>query len=341
MMTSKSSKVDIKEILYGFCVSQCLYVAASLRIADCLTEGPKTCTCLAEITGSDAGAIRRVLRTLANINVFREESDDSYALTEMSEMMRSDVEGSIHTEVMHMLNPTSWASWGDLLFSVKTGKASFPRIYGEDAWSYRLHHPEVNTVFEAMAEEMSRREELSVLRHMDIPEGSRIVDVGGGKGELIAAILARHPGLSGVLFDSHHIASGAAEILRKAGVEKRCRVESGDFFRGIPKGGDIYILKAVIHNWDDEKAVTILRNCGEAMEYSARIVLVERVLGRSGNAAAGVMDLHMLVIHGGKERTRGEYKSLLEAAGFELDKVVETPSGLSLIEGVPAWRPGR
>ena len=339
-MTPDTIQDRLKETVYGFCLSQCVYVAAELGIADCLREGPKSCAELAELTGSHTASLCRLLRALASKGIFSEDEDGCFMLTPLAGILRTDTEESIRGEVLHMLHPSSWAAWGELLHSVRTGEAAFSRIFGEDAWTYRSRHPEISAVFNTMATAMSKQEADAILPHLDLTNVGQIVDVGGGKGELIANLLLYQANLRGILFDQPQIVAGAEEVLQAAGVADRCRIESGDFFIGVPKDGDMYLLKAVIHNWTNEQAIAILRNCRQVMSSHARIVLIESVLDPAGPAAGNLKDLHMLVIHGGQERTRGEFGALLDASGFCLSNVVTTASGISIIEGIPTGQAG-
>ncbi len=335
-MISNSDREKLSQIVFGFGLSQGVYVSVSLGIADCLRDGSKTYAELAELTGSHPDALRRFLRFLAFNGIFREDEEGRIHLTPLAELLRTDSEGSMRAEILHMLNHSSWAAWGELLYSVKSGEAAFPRVFGEDAWSYRARYPEAGDLFDAMAAEMSKQEAKSVLLHLDFSGADRIVDVGGGKGELISTILSSYPNLRGILFDQPHIVAHADEVLLAAGVNDRCQVEKGDFFKEIPENGDMYLLKGIIHNQNDAAASEILRNCREAMPTHARIVIIESVLDQSGSAAGSFMDLHMLIIHKGKERTREEFRTLLESSGFRWKGIVGTSSGVSLIEGVPA-----
>jgi precorrin-6B methylase 2 len=334
-MTSDALKAELKEIVYGFALSQCVHAAAALGIADCLEDGPKTCDELAEITGSHPASLRRLMRVLAGVGVFIEDESGRFGLTPLGELLRTDAEDSMRAEVLHMLNPSSWAPWGQLLQSVRTGQATFPEIFGEDVWAYRSRRPEIGDVFDAMATAMSKQQASAILERLDLSNVGRIVDVGGGTGELMAHILAHKTSLRGVLFDRPHVVAGAGKILETAGVQGRCQMVSGDFFVEVPKGGDLYLLKAIIHDWNDDKAKAILRNCRQAMSSHARIVLVESVLDPAESAAGNFMDLHMLVIHGGKERTSAEFRALYEESGFRLKGISKTSAGLSLIEGIP------
>jgi precorrin-6B methylase 2 len=335
-MRSPALQAELKGMVYGFWMSQCVYVAAILGIADCLKDGPKTCAELAGLTRSHPAALCRLLRALASIGIFSEDENGRFMFTPLAELLRTDTDGSIHAEVLHMLDPSSWAPWGQLLHSVRTGEAAFPKIFGEDVWEYRARHPEISAIFDTMATVMSKHEVDVILQHLDLSNVGRIIDVGGGKGALIAEILSRHTNLRGVLFDQPHVVAGADALLQAAGVADRCRIEPGDFFNKVPKDGDMYLLKAIIHNWNNEAAVAILRNCRQAMSSHARIVVVESVLDPARPTFGNLMDLHMLVIHGGQERTPAGFGALFDASGFRLRNILTTATDMSLIEGIPA-----
>jgi hypothetical protein len=325
----------LKGIIYGFQISQCIYCAAVLGIADHLYGSPKTSEELAEITLTDSFALQRLLRSLTHHGIFKEDETGRFGLTPLAELLRTDADGSLRTEIIHMLHPSSWKPWGELLQSVRTGKAAFPGIFGTDVWNYRAQNPEIGAIFDDMAMVMSKAEAEELLGHLDLTNCKEIIDVGGGKGGLIAAILSCRTNLRGVLLDQPHVLAGAEELLREAGVANRCRVEPGDFFSTIPRCGDIYLLKSILHNWNDEAAVTILKNCRQAMTSNARIVLVESLVDPA-KPSPDCIDIHMLVIHGGKQRTSVEFEALFDTSGFRLQNIVNMASAASLIVGVPA-----
>lgn len=316
-------------------MSQCVYAATALGIADCLKDGPKTCAEIASLTSSYPDTLRRLLRALADMGIFSEDERGRFSLTQLGGLLRADAEGSMKAEILHMLHPSLWGSWGQLLQSVKSGKAAFPEIFGENVWAYRSDNPEAGSAFEKMAAEKSKQQADIILQYLDLANVQQVIDVGGGKGELIANILSNNRKLRGLLFDRADVLAGADDLLEAAGAADRCMAIGGDFFNEIPKGGDLYLLKAVIHNWDDENALAILRNCRKAMSSNARIVLLEYVLDSKSLSDIIIMDLHMLVLHGGKERTSSEFASLLDASGFRLKNILTTSCGISLIEGIP------
>ncbi len=332
----------LRDLAYGFWASQCLYVVAELGIAERLADGPKKAAELADLAHCHAGALERVLRALATIGVLRRSEDGSFALTPQAELLRARAEGSVHAEVPHLLDPSCWGAWGRLLHSVRTGEAAFPAAFGTDAWTYRARHPEVRAVFDRMATAASKRRAAALDERIDLAGAREIVDVGGGTGALLDELLAGRPTLRGVLLDLPEVVAGAGDLLAAAGVADRCRVGSGSFIEEVPAGGDVYLLKAILHDWNDEAAIAILATCRRAMGPDARLWVIESLLDTEATATPSVrahlMDLHMLVMHGGRERSAAELAALLEAAGFRPGRIaIAGPgAGPSAIEGVPA-----
>lgn len=334
-MTTTGTGEKVREILRGFMASQCLAVATELGVADGLAGGPRTAEELAAATGVHPDALRRLLRALVSLGLLREDVSGRVLLGPSGELLRCDVAGSLREEILQVLHHTSWASWGALGESVRTGRPAFPALYGTDAWSWRARHPEAGATFDAMAERNSRRAAASLGEHLDLAGVRCLVDVGGGTGGLLAELLVRRPELRGILLDRPGVVAAAPALLAAAGVAERCRVEGGDFLSAVPPGGDLYLLRGVLHDWDDAAATTILRNCRRAMSAAARLVLVESLLEQEPAAAVALLDLHMLVIHGGRERTGEEFRILLEASGFRLKSIRRTDDGATLVEGTP------
>jgi precorrin-6B methylase 2 len=323
-------------MLIGYRVSQCLYVATKLGIAEHLASGARSSAELAERTGAHGPTLLRLLRALACFEIVQEVEGDAFALTAAGELLCSDAAGSVRREVLYHAHAACWQPWGRLLDAVRTGEPSFERVFHTDAWDYRAEHPEVNELFNDAMEAHSAQQRDVILSHADLSDVRSVVDVGGGTGALVAALLAQNEHLRAILFDQAHVVSGAAAVLRAAGVEDRCELASGSFLESIPPGGDLYILKAVLHNWNDERARIILGNCRAAMGTGARLLVVEWLLQPAMASRGVLLDLHMLVILGGRERTAAEYESLLSSAGFEPSKVTNTISGFSLIEATAA-----
>jgi hypothetical protein len=326
--------LELRRLANGFQVTQAIHVAATLEIADLLADGPRSSDGLAAATGSDPDALYRLLRALAAVGVFREEEDRRFAQTELSEGLRSDAPDGIAGWAAFVGRPSYWQAWGNLLHSVRTGENAFRHVHGTDVWSYRAERPEENAVFNRAMQALTRSSNQALVEAYDFGRFGTIVDVGGGNGTLLALLLARYPSLEGVLFDQPHVVAGAGEALGAAGVADRCRVVAGSFFDGIPAGADAYVLKAIIHDWQDEESVAILRRCREVVPDSGALLVIERVLGPpNADAAAKLSDLNMLVAAGGRERNLDEFESLFAATGFRLAGATPTGSGLSVIEG--------
>jgi hypothetical protein len=323
-------------MLHGYQVSQALYVAATLGIADLLAGGPRSAEELAGQVGAHGPTLHRLLRLLASLGVFAEDDAGHFGLTPLAECLRSDAPGSQRDWAIMVCGPSFWASWGDLLTSVRTGEVAFPRVHGMDRWNYLARHPEEGAVFDAAMTANTALESEAVVGGYDFSAFGVVADVGGGAGGLLATLLAAHPSMRGILFDRLQVVAVAPALLARAGVAERCEVVGGDFFESVPEGADAYVLKSVIHDWEDEQGVAILRTCRSAMADRATLLLVERVI-RPGNAPdpAKFMDLLMLVMNGGRERTADDFARLLAAAGFRLANVTSTASPLSIIEARP------
>lgn len=334
MSDGRSPSAELTRLVNGYQVSQAIHVAATLGIADLLADGPRTSDALAAETDTHAESLYRVLRALAGVGVLAEDDGRTFALTQLGESLRSDAPESVRGWAAHVGRPYYFQAWGNLLHTVRTGENAFRAAHGVDAWEYRAQHPEDGERFDDAMTDLARKATAGVLEGHDFARYGIVVDVGGGHGALLAAILARHPGARGVLFDQPHVVAGTGPVLEAAGVADRCRVEAGSFFDSVPEGGDAYLLKWVLHDWDDEEAAAILRACRRAMGEAARLLVLERDLGSPNEApVAKLSDLNMLVVLGGRERGIDDYAALFDANGFELVGATPTRAGLSVIEG--------
>jgi len=325
--------VQLFEIATGFMKAQAIYVAAKLGIADLLKDGPKKVDELANITGVHSNSLYRLLRALASIGIFAERGDGNFELTPMASTLQSDMPMSLRPYVLLLGDKSWWDPWGNLLHSVKTGEAAFDHIFGMSYSKYLKMHPDIAKIFNECMTSVSRAHNPAIVESYDFSRFQKIVDVGGGHGNLLTAILKAYPTLTGILFDLPHVANSINKLDVKT--SRRCEIISGDFFEKVPAGGDAYILKQVIHDWSDEISIKILRNCHKAMAENGRLLIIEAVI-EPGNAqsTSKFFDLHMLVTSpGAKERTESELRSLLKAAGFELSKIIPTPSSFCIIEG--------
>ncbi|MEW6273040.1 MAG: methyltransferase [Thermodesulfobacteriota bacterium] len=253
----------------GHYVPRALYVAAKLGIADLLKDGPRSATELAAATGTQAGALRRVLRLLVSTGLFDEREDGAFALTDLSQCLRSDVPGSARSIVLLFTGPRIQESWGELEYCVRTGEPAFRKRGVDDPFADMAKDPEATAVFDAAMADGTRFAAMAVAATYDFSQLGTLVDVGGGNGALLIGILSAHPHLRGVVFDQQHAVERARGQIAAAGLADRCTAAAGDFFAAVPEGGDAYVLKHVIHDWDDERAVAILRNCRSAMRDDA------------------------------------------------------------------------
>ena len=327
--------IVLMQMATGYVISQALYVAAKLKIADLLKDGPRTSTELAQAAGADERFLYRTLRALASLGVFAETEEGSFTLTPTAELLRTDVQGSMHAMVVWMNEPFHWRVYEEMLGAVKTGKLAFEQVFGMGPFPYFVANPEVAKIFDDAMTSFSLITAPAVAAAYDFSSVKKIVDVAGGHGLLISSILKSNPHLEGVLFDMPTVIEGAGRLIEEAGVTARCEKVAGDFFESVPGGGDAYIMKHIIHDWDDERALVILRNCHRAMTENGRLLLVEVVLPPGNEPSFGkIMDIEMMLLPGGSERTEAEYRELFAAAGFQLTRVVPTASPASIIEGV-------
>jgi hypothetical protein len=328
-------------MIMGFRVTQIIYVAAKLSIADLLEAGPQTVDALAQSTGTHAPSLYRLLRALASNGIFAEDEEGRFALTPMAELLQTGVPGSLRPAVLVFGEPSRWRAWGEMLYSVTTSEPAFKHIHGMDSWDYWAQHPDLSANFNDYMTANTSPQTASIVAAYDFSGGQgtkidRLVDVGGGHGILISAILKANPHLHGILCDAPHVVTGARPILEAAGVLDRCEIVPCDFFSSVPAGGDAYMMKFIIHDWDDEHALTILKNCRRATPDHGRLLIIERIIPPGNDPDQGKMtDLQMLVSHGGRERTVEEFKALFEDAGFDLTTIIPTRGQLSVIEGKP------
>ena len=327
----------LRQLIMGSRVTQLIYVAAKLGLADHLEQGPRTPDALAQAVGAQPEALYRLLRALASIGLFAETEDGAFRLTPLAELLLTNPAGSVRGLAILYGEEWLWQAYGHMLYSVQTGRSAFEHIHGESLYDYLGHHPAAEAKFQAAMSGYSAQEAAAVLAAYDFSGLGTVVDVGGGHGTLVAALLEANPQLAGVVFDVASVVAAAQRRLADAGLAARATCVAGDFFAALPSGGDAYLLKSVLHNWDDAAAARILRRCRQAMSRRARLLVIERVIP-SGNAPseAKLFDINMLVTVGGQERTEREYRALFQASGFDLTQIIPTYSPLSLIEGVPA-----
>lgn len=328
--------VRLQHLITGYWVSAAIGVAVELGLADLLADGPHASTDLATATGTHPAALYRLLRTLASVGLFTEEASGCFALTEMGALLRKDHSESLYGFTRYACGDREWRLFGDLRYSVETGQAAQHHVFGISGRAYWGQHPEERVIFDAAMRSIATQVMGAVVRAYDFSPFRTLVDVGGGHGALLTAILSVTPGLRGILLDLPGVAEGATPHLAAAGVLDRCEVVGGDMFTAVPGGGDAYMFSRVIHDWDDARAAAALANCRRAMGPAGTLLLVEEVLPSGDAPAYGKLsDLNMLVGPGGQERTEAEYRALYTAAGFELTQIIPTQSRISIIVGVP------
>jgi len=316
----------------GAMAAQAVYVAAKLGIADLLAKVPKTIEDLAAATHTHGPILRRLLSALACMGLFEEDGAGRFHNSELSETLRSDHPESIRPWAIMLGAPFIWRPAGELMQATSATQPVFSSLFGEGFFNYLGTHPEDAKIFGAAMAASSRATAAAVIATYDFSRFKRVVDVGGGQGAFLAGVLAANPNLRGVLFDLPAAVAGAS-VLRNGDFAGRCEIVAGNFFEGIPKGGDAYVLKGVIHGWSDENALKILKNCRASMEPDGTLILLEVVL--DGEPGRAMLDLLMLVLAAGRERTESDFKALLEQAGFSLSRVIPTPWS-ALIEARPA-----
>jgi O-methyltransferase domain/Dimerisation domain len=315
----------LRALIGGYRLSQAIYVATRLGIPDLLADGPREIDELARVTQSHAPSLRRVLLALVAAGVLDKVGPRQVALAPVGMTLRADVPGSRRASVLFLLNESHWRPWGHLLHTVRTGETAFAHAHGASLFDYLAAHPEEASLFNAGMAGNSPAHARLVAASYDFSRMKRVVDVAGGRGRLLAMILAQNAQLRGILFDLPHVIDDARQLIGEAGVADRCEFVAGNFFEAVPEGCDAYILRNIIHDWDDDRAVAILASCRRAMAAGARLILVERYVPDDPREAPAIFihaDLEMLVNVGGQERTTKEYAALLTRSGLQLTPTI-------------------
>lgn len=341
-MSDKPAPAVFLDLITGGWVAGAVGVAARLGVADLTASGPRSVGDLASATSSHPPSLHRLFRFLASIGLFREEPDGRYALTELGSLLRSDVPGSMRDTAIFFSSHHCQRPWERADYSIRTGKPSFEMMYKASAWDWYASHPDDAAEFNAAMTALSGTLHKAAVESYDFTGIRTIMDVGGGHGSLLAQILARNPSVRGILFDLPHVITGAPRTFESMGVSSRATALGGSFFESVPSGADAHIMAHIIHDWDDEHSTRLLRNCRAAIDRGpdgrgGRLLIVDAVIAGPNQPDFGkLLDLEMLLVPGGKERTETEFKALLEGSGWRLTRVIPTPAGKSIIEGVPA-----
>jgi SAM-dependent methyltransferase len=332
-METSSPQERMNRMLTGYWTTQALYVAAKLGIADLLTNGPRSADDLAQATKVHAASLYRLLRGLASLGVFADDSAGRFSLTPLAQCLRSDAPDSQRALAI-MNGEEHYQAWGAMLYSVQTGKTAFDKLYGMPLFDFLSKNLEQAKVFDAAMVGIHGRETAAMTDVYDFSDIGVLADIGGGNGSLLTTVLKKFSKVRGILYDLPGVTERAKANFQTAGLADRCQVIGGSFFESVPAGADAYLMRHIIHDWDDEKATTILRNVHRAMGPNGRLLLVEGVIPPGNDPCFGkLLDLMMLASPGGKERTEEEYRTLYEAAGFRLTRIVPTAAEVSVIEG--------
>ena len=333
-LANRDPALVIRDMGMAYAFSQALYVAATLGIADLVAASPTTAVELAKATNTHAPSLYRVLRLLAGAGVFVEREDGRFALTPAAGCLRRDVPGSMR-QLITLWGAEEYRAFGDLIHSVKTGLPAFDHAYGMGIFQYLSQNPAAGKIFNEALTEWGGQNHAAVVKAYGFSGFRKIIDVGGGHGALITTILKANPHLRGVLFDQPSVVEGGKGQIEAAGLTDRCEAVGGDFFDFVPAGADVCCLSLVIHDWDDDQSLAILKNCRRALPAGATLLLLEVLVGPRNEPDWGkISDVYMLVLTSGRERTVAEYGALLADAGFKLTKTVPTESVMTVIEGI-------
>ena len=332
--SSLSPRSELRQMYLGYQKSQLVYVAAKLGIADLLKGGPKSTQMLADATNLNPHILQRIMRGFVVYGLVTQDEDGRFGVTPLGECLQTEGESVIISV------EEDYPAWGALLHTVQTGDVAFDHVFGMNIFEYYTQNPEAGAWFNRIMDSSGGRAVRAVVAAYDFSTIRRIIDIGGGYGRLMAAIVNANPHMSGVVFDMPFVVEGTREHLQAEGLANCCEVVAGDFFESVPLGGDAYILKWILHDWKDERCVVILRNCRRAMgQRGGKLLVVERVmperLDPSQNQGVVLSDLAMMIRHGGHERTEAEFRDLFQRADFKLNQMISTESEFSIIEGTP------
>jgi hypothetical protein len=329
---------QLQAILGGFRLSKAVSVAASLGIADLLAGGPRSAAELAASTQTHEPSLYRLLSALAAAGLLVEDGERRFRLTDVGSLLRSDVPGSARDWAIFLGRPHQFEAWSRMELSIQTGGSTFEAIHGEDVWAWRAHEPEESEIFNRAMASQTGPIGPALAAAFDFANTGTVVDIGGGTGSLLAAVLTAHSNVRGIVFDQPHVVDSgdASATLAAAGVSDRCELVGGSFFDSVPAGADVYVVKSILHDWDDDACIRILRTIHAAAKPSSRLLVVEIVLGPPNEDLAGKLsDLQMLVMPGGVERSESEWRVLLHAGGWSLTEIRPILMGRQLLISEP------
>ena len=330
--SSPQAALELQRLVNGFQITQAIHVAAVLGVADRIADDPIPVAEIAAAVGAHPDALYRLLRALAALGIFREHDERCFSMTAMGDCLRTESPNPVRPHAIFFGQKNQWDAWSHLLHSVRTGENAFLAVHGVSTWEYRARHPDQNDIFNAAMTGNSRRVEQAIVEAFDFSRFTRVADIGGGQGSLLAALLQANANLRGVLFDRPHVVAAAGPVFAAAGVADRCETIGGDILVSAPDGCDAYVMKYIIHDWDDAHCRRILRACRAVMTCDARLIVIDRLLGPPNeDPAVKLSDLHMLVGPGGQERTLEEFAALFDAERLRIAEVRPTRSPVSLL----------
>jgi O-methyltransferase domain/Dimerisation domain len=330
-------RAQLRQMILGYQLSQCICVAAKLGIADLLQGRPMSAEELATATGTSAAALGRFLLVLSSHRLLSIDPQRRFTLTRIGHLLRKDAKHSLRAAAVYWGEAWIWRPWGNLLHSLRTGAPAFDHMHGVSFFDFLARFADAGEVFDRFIAEGLHARPAAVLKACGFRRSNIIADIGGGRGAMLAAILEARPAARGILFDRPNVLESARNQLTDAGVIDRCTIVPGDFFEKVPSGADTYVLSQIIHDWDDERAISILKNCRAAMDTNSRLFVIEQLLDvKSPEPATALLDLTMLAILGGKERTADEYDLLLSQANLKRLRIIPTASPFSIVEAMPA-----
>lgn len=331
---NNNAQQKLMELSSGYVLSRAIHVAARMKIADHLVDGPCNIDILSEKLGANRDALSRLLRLLASYDIFHEDEESNFSLTPLAKPMVSNSPGSLQPWLaFHEGDEKRWRSFGHMEESIKTGKPAFNHVYGKGYFDFISEDQKMAQEFDEGMRNLSADEDQKIAASYDFSQAGTIMDIGGGKGSLITAILKKNPESKAVLYDLAHVMPSAEIYLNQQGMSQRVALKAGSFFGAVPQDADLYILKRILHDWDDKDCITILQNCAKAMKQGARLLIMDAVVAE-GNVRdfAKDVDIELMVLFGGKERTKAEWQKLFDGAGLRLIKITPTPTMLSIIE---------
>jgi len=331
-----SPTANLVQLLHGKLVAQAICAAAELRIADHLDESPQGVDVLARKVGAHAPSLYRLLRLLATVGIFTELESQRFVHSPLSMVLKTDVPGSV--QAIACMIGAAWHSVAEtrMMHSLRTGETAFRFQHGKGVFEYFQEDVEAGRVFAAAMTGLSQAANHAIGQAYDFSWAGSVVDIGGGHGSFLSSVLLNHPSMQGIVFDAPSVVAGAAAQIDAAGLRERCSLEAGDFFVSVPKNSDVYVLKHILHDWNDQAALSILRSCRAAAAAHSKLLVIEDLVGvANAPSSAKVTDLEMLVIFGGQERTLAEYSQLLETSGFKLERTIQTRLPLFVLEAAP------